>query len=223
MGHILPWNETTRKQYSRKMERYESDLTDAKWTLLDSLLLPSRWLGRPRQVDLREVVNAIAYMLWTACGWRALPKDFLAFTTVQTYFHARSRSGVLEQVCAHFTTLERLRSGSLRRGWPPAATSIHYSPLDGLTCHDPLSRFGLRTGNKYFFLRHARTTSLATGHSFRHKRCEQIHRTDNRSDHSIHCATRYGAFAAGISGWWCRNTARAELKAMRSDSPRARS
>ena len=32
-------------------------------------------------VDLREVVNAIAYLLWTGCSWRALPKDFPAFTT----------------------------------------------------------------------------------------------------------------------------------------------
>ncbi len=107
----MPWNETTRKQYSRKMERYESDLTDAGWTLPDPLLPPSRRLGRPRQVDLRDVVNVIACMLWTGCSWRSLPKDCQAFTTVQTYFYAWSRSGVLEQVYARFTTLERLRLG----------------------------------------------------------------------------------------------------------------
>ncbi len=67
----MPWNETTRKQYSRKTERYESDLSDAEWTLPDLLLPPSRRLGRPCQVDLRDVVNAIAYMLWTGCSWRA--------------------------------------------------------------------------------------------------------------------------------------------------------
>ena len=67
----MPWNEITRKQYSRKTERYESDLTDAEWTLLDPLLPPSCRLGRPRQVDLRDVVNAIACMLRTGCSWRA--------------------------------------------------------------------------------------------------------------------------------------------------------
>ncbi len=117
----MPWNETTRKQYSRKTERYESDPTDAEWTLPDPLLPPSYRLGRPRHVDLREVVNAIAYILWTGCSWRALPKDFPAFTTVQTYFYAWSRSGVLEQVCARFTTLERLRSG---RSADPSAANI---------------------------------------------------------------------------------------------------
>ncbi len=67
----MPWNETTWKQYSRKTERYESDLTDAGWTLPDPLLPPSCRLGRSRQVDLRDVVNAIACMLWTGCRWRA--------------------------------------------------------------------------------------------------------------------------------------------------------
>ncbi len=90
----MPWNETTRKQYSRKTGRYESDLTDAGWTLLDPLLPPSCRLGRPCQVDLREVVNAIVYMLWTGCSWRALPNDFPAFTAVQTYFYAWSWSGL---------------------------------------------------------------------------------------------------------------------------------
>ncbi len=90
----MPWNEITRKYYSRKTERYESDLTDAGWiTLPDPLLPPSHRLGRPRQVDLRDVVNAIVYMLWAGCSWRSLPKDCQAFTTVQTYFYAWSRSG----------------------------------------------------------------------------------------------------------------------------------
>lgn len=65
----MPWNETTRKQYSRKTARYESDLTDAEWALLQPLLPPPSRRGRPRRVDLREVVNAILYLLWTGCGW----------------------------------------------------------------------------------------------------------------------------------------------------------
>ena len=72
----MPWNETTRAQYIRVTERYASDLTDAEWELLVPLLpLPKR-LGRPREVNMREVVNAILYLLWTGCAWRALPKDF---------------------------------------------------------------------------------------------------------------------------------------------------
>ncbi len=117
----MPWNETTRKQYSRETGRYESDLTDAEWALLVPLLPPPSRRGRPRHVDLREVVNAIFYMLWTGCSWRALPKDFPAFTTVQNYFYPWSRSGVLNRIRARFTALERLRSG---RSTEPSAAII---------------------------------------------------------------------------------------------------
>ena len=58
-------------------------------------------------------------MLWTGCGWRALPKDFPAFTTVQNDFYAWSRSGVLDRIRARFTALERCRSG--RAAEPSAA------------------------------------------------------------------------------------------------------
>ena len=117
----MPWNETTRKQYSRETERYESDLTNAEWALLAPLLPPPSRRGRPRRVDLREVVNAIAYLLWTGCSWRALPKDFPAFTTVQNYFYPWSRSGVLDRIGAHLTALERCRSG---RAEAPSAAII---------------------------------------------------------------------------------------------------
>ena len=115
----MAWNETTRKQYSRETERYESDLTNAEWALLAPLLPPPSRRGHPRRVDLREVVNAIAYLLWTGCSWRALPKDFPAFTTVQDYFYPWSRSGVLDRIDAHLTALGRHRSG--RAAAPSAA------------------------------------------------------------------------------------------------------
>ena len=67
---------TARAQYSRVSQRFESDLTDAEWRrLLPLLPLPSR-TGRPRQVELREVVNALLYQLMTGCQWRALPPCF---------------------------------------------------------------------------------------------------------------------------------------------------
>ena len=54
----MPWNETTRKQYTRVSRRYGSDLTDAEWEVLAPLPPPAR-RGRPCRVDLREIVNAI--------------------------------------------------------------------------------------------------------------------------------------------------------------------
>ena len=83
----MPWTKTTRKQYRRNGLRYASDLTDREWQLIARLLPKPRRVGRPREVDLRVVINAILYILATGCQWRALPKDFPPFTTVQYYFY----------------------------------------------------------------------------------------------------------------------------------------
>jgi putative transposase len=83
----MPWTKTTRKQYRRNGLRYASDLTDQEWKLIAPLLPKPRKVGRPREIDLREVLNAILYILATGCQWRALPKDFPPFTSVQYYFY----------------------------------------------------------------------------------------------------------------------------------------
>lgn len=83
----MPWTKTTRKQYRRNGLRYASDLTDSEWQLIARLLPKPRRVGRPREVDLRVVINAMLYILATGCQWRALPKDFPPFTTVQYYFY----------------------------------------------------------------------------------------------------------------------------------------
>ena len=84
----MAWTEITRAQHCRQGLRYASDTTDAEWLLL-AFFLPMRCrLGRPRDVDLRAVMNAILYILATGCQWRALPKDFPPRSTVQYYFYA---------------------------------------------------------------------------------------------------------------------------------------
>ncbi len=83
----MPWTRTTRRQHRRDGLRYASDLSDMEWSLIASLLPPPRRLGRPRMVSLRDVVEAILYMLATGCQWRALPKDFPPRSTVQGYFY----------------------------------------------------------------------------------------------------------------------------------------
>ena len=83
----MVWTQITRAQYRRDHLVYASDTTDAEWLLL-SFFLPTRCrVGRPREVDLRAVMNAILYILATGCQWRALPKDFPPRSTVQYYFY----------------------------------------------------------------------------------------------------------------------------------------
>jgi putative transposase len=83
----MPWTETTRGHYRRAGLRYASDLTDPEWNVLVGFMPERCRLGRPREVDLRAVLNGILYILATGCQWRALPKDFPARSTVQGYFY----------------------------------------------------------------------------------------------------------------------------------------
>lgn len=80
---------------------YPTDLSDVEWLILEPLLLavlsPSN-RGRPRQVDLREIVNAIRYVLRTGCAWRLLPHDFPAWQTVYGYFRRWRDRGLWEQL-----------------------------------------------------------------------------------------------------------------------------
>src|SRR5437667_5662237 len=83
----MVWTEITREQYRRDGLRYASDMTDEEWMVLAPLMPPARRIGRPREVALRDVLNAILYILATSCQWRALPKDFPPRSTVQYYFY----------------------------------------------------------------------------------------------------------------------------------------
>lgn len=73
---------------------YPSDLTDEQWTALEPLLPPAKKRGRPREVDLREVVNGIVYLNRTGCQWRALPHDLPPWPTVHDYYRRFRRAGV---------------------------------------------------------------------------------------------------------------------------------
>ena len=65
---------------------YPSDLTDAQWAILEPLVPPSKHGGRPRTVNMREVINTILYLNRTGCQWDMLPHDMLPKSTVYEYF-----------------------------------------------------------------------------------------------------------------------------------------
>jgi putative transposase len=86
MEVTMPWTEITREQYRREGLRYASDTTDEEWKIIAPLMPARRRRGRPREVDLRVIVDAILYIAATGCQWRALPKDFPPHSTVRYYF-----------------------------------------------------------------------------------------------------------------------------------------
>ncbi len=75
---------------TRGRKPYPTDLTDAEWAILEPLVPPAGTGGRPRTVDVREVMNGIFYRVRTGCQWRALPHDLPPWPTVHDY-HRRFR------------------------------------------------------------------------------------------------------------------------------------
>jgi len=72
---------------------YPSNLSRDQYEFLSDLLPEAKPGGRPREVDLWEVLNAIFYVLVEGVRWRALPGDFPAWQTVYTYFRNWRKDG----------------------------------------------------------------------------------------------------------------------------------
>jgi putative transposase len=115
----MVWTETTRAKYAREDLRYASDMRDAEWSLLAPLLPGRRRVGRPREVDLRMVVNALLYILATNCQWRALPKDFPPRSTVQYYFYLWREGSIWRRI--NLVLVQRARRLAGRSRIPSAA------------------------------------------------------------------------------------------------------
>jgi transposase len=92
------WKPEHRLAADRRGLRYPSDLNDAEWALIAPLIPPARRGGRRRSVDVRQVLNAIFYVLATGCQWKALPKDLPPKSTAHFYFMLWDWDGTLERL-----------------------------------------------------------------------------------------------------------------------------
>ena len=113
------WTAEHRRNADRSGLRYPSDLTDAEWDLVKSMIPPAKHGGRPRDVNIREVLNSIFYVLWTGCQWGALPKDLVPKSTAHSYFMLWEWDGTLERIHHALYVAERERQG--RETSPSAA------------------------------------------------------------------------------------------------------
>jgi putative transposase len=98
---------------------YPSDLTDAQWERLAPLLPPALPGGRPRSVDLREVLNALFYVNRQGCVWRALPHDLPPWGTVHYYYWRWRRDGTWQRI--HDVLRTQTRHAAGRAASPSAA------------------------------------------------------------------------------------------------------
>ena len=99
---------------------YPSDLSDEQWAILEPLLPAPVKAGAPRKTDLREVVDAILYVLSTGCAWSALPHEFPPEGTVRDYFHQWRRNGLWQRV--HDTLRRRFREAAGKDPEPSAGS-----------------------------------------------------------------------------------------------------
>lgn len=92
---------------------YPSDLTDAQWTLLTPLIspAPTTRVGRPREVDMREVVNTILYLNRSGCQWDMLPHDLLPKSTAFEYFARWRDDGTWGRIVDALRTQVRVAAG----------------------------------------------------------------------------------------------------------------
>jgi putative transposase len=103
-----------------RVEQYPSDLTDAQWSAVEPFI-PVYPGGRPRKTPMRDVVDAIFYLVRTGCQWRYLPKDFPPKSTVWGYFDEWRHNGTLEDI--HDTLRDRVRKQE-KPGRPRRTASI---------------------------------------------------------------------------------------------------
>jgi transposase len=118
MDISMAWTELTRRQHDRKGDKYASDLSEAEWALLASLMPPPRKNGRPRTTGLRDVFDAILYIATTGCQWRMLPNDFPPVSTVRGYFYSWRNDGLLDEINRKLVEATRLAEG--RKAQPTA-------------------------------------------------------------------------------------------------------
>ena len=101
---------------------YRSDLTDAQWEVIQSVLPKPKGgrSGRPRDYPLREIWNAIFYQAHTGCPWEDLPRDFPPRSTVHGYFQAWTQDATLDRV--HAALREKVRTQAGREPQPSAGS-----------------------------------------------------------------------------------------------------
>ena len=130
---------------------YPSDLSDARWALIEPTLTAWRQVrteagvgGRPPKHDLRKLFNAILYMNRTGIPWRYLPHDFPPHETVYGHFAAWKREGVFTQLNVDLTGLARTTAG---RATEPTACIVDTQSVKTST-NVPLADQGIDAGKR---------------------------------------------------------------------------
>ena len=103
------------EQSFMKRESYPTDLTDEQWKIVEPMLPKGKEGGRERSTDIREILNAVFYVVRSGCDWRMLPHDFPKWKTVYHYFREWKKDGTWKKVHDRLREKVRLKAGKKKQ------------------------------------------------------------------------------------------------------------
>jgi len=102
------WTPTTRKQHICKTNRYQTDLTDEEWRVIEPHLPTAKSTGRPWAWPMREIMNGIFYVMRSGCPWRLLPSDLPPWSTIYRWIAKFRDEGRFEKINHALVMRERI-------------------------------------------------------------------------------------------------------------------
>lgn len=121
-----------------KTQNYPTDLSDSQWDIIQPLIPPVKFGGRPRELDMRQVVNAILYLVVSGIQWRMLPKEYPKWQSVYYYFRCWRDNGTWQRI--HDTLRAEVRRQAGRHKHPTAgcldSQSVKCTAVAGVRGYD---------------------------------------------------------------------------------------